>query len=90
MDLCPTTHHSVGDFRTRKNTGLGNREGRTASGDVFLGICLQAPPPRKPPGEGVDTEAGVCAASGTAQFGFRFPRKELELGGGERRESEET
>lgn len=86
MDLCPTTRRSVGDFRTQRHTGLGNREGRTASGDVFLGYCLQAPPPRKPPGEGVGIEAEACAA----RFGFRFPRKEVELGGGERRESEET
>lgn len=66
VDLCPPTHHSVGDFRTQRNTGLGDRAGRNVSGDVFLGICLQEPPPGNHLGKGVGTEAWVCAASGPA------------------------
>lgn len=81
MDLCPTTHHSVGDFRTQRNTGLGDRVGRNVSEDVFLGICLQEPPPRKPPGEGCGHRSlGVCCQRPCSGLASDSLGKSLNLG----------
>lgn len=73
VDLCPTTHHLVGGCRTQRNTGLGNRVGRTASGDVFLASASRNHPPGNHLGKGVGTEAWVCVAIGTALVWLPIP-----------------
>lgn len=63
---------------------------KTERAGLRLGMFSQASTSRNPPGRVWAQEPGCVLPVALLRFGFRFPRKEPELGGGERRENEET